>query len=54
MRNKTIKWEHGRGGYSLKVGTVTPLTLAMMSLSKENVEVTDDQMKDCFPVTFAY
>lgn len=30
---------------SLRVGTVTPLTLAMMSLSKENVELTDDQMK---------
>jgi hypothetical protein len=45
MRNEAIKWEYGRGGYSLKVGTVTPLTLAMMSLSKENAQFTDDQMK---------
>lgn len=44
-KKDTIKWEHGPGGYSLKAGGVTPLTLAMMSLAKEDVEFTDDQMR---------
>lgn len=40
-----VKWEHGIGGFSLKVGKVTPLTLASMSLSKENVTYTEEQQK---------
>ena len=47
MKRKTeaIKWEHGRNGFALKVDGVTPLTLAMMSLAKENAEFTDEQMR---------
>jgi hypothetical protein len=40
-----IKWEYGPGGYSLKSHSVTPLTLAMMSLAKEDAEFTDDQLR---------
>lgn len=40
-----ISWHPGKGGYSLNLGSITPLTLASLSLSKEDVSFTEEQQK---------
>jgi len=44
-KKSPIKWEFGPDGYSLKVDKVAPLTLRMMTLTKENSQLSDDQMR---------
>lgn len=47
----SIKWQHSIKGYALKVGEITPITLASLSLSKENAEFTEDQQKQFAKLT---
>jgi hypothetical protein len=50
----SIKWLHNKTGYALKVGSITPIILASLSLSKEDAVFTEEQQKQFAKSTVDY